>query len=1035
MTDSDIKKILTDTGVYQAQYKPVPLAQLPSGCLLPAEVDAAINLSDIDLPDITKVCAPPFFEVPLQVDPFAPPENCPNGISFNTTLVNVYSDITDTQPRAQLPISVVKQNDDICTFDIVTPDVVIPCFPGGPAIGGTATLRVIDPNTNTTTETNFSIVKDASCTWTLQGDPTIVLPTVPCINGIAFAPGIMPVTSTCSSLANYVDNKQVVINRHPGSECLYTIDLPTLKIPCYPNGPTVRGGFNVTVTDSVNNYSGPEQSAEFITGVKTCCDFNLAGDIVVDVPCQQTGVGLTFSGIDTKDPFTDETTHYDGTVTKPDFCNIDISLPPINVPCSDGIKFDGPIKFAFQDYINPGSRHILGGGSAPYEDKHDIDLSDTGVRDPNKSCTWDTGMVINIPTPLCPGGFYLDSSSLKIKLNSTFRLPNTIPSNPNNYVRYNALTFKKTTPSIGGQDACGFEIGGEINLGLPPFALQCSALTVGGQNNIDVKIGNDKIGDIGLAATGCGFQFTTNELTLPTLNCPVGFQADSSDLHVVDSQGQPSSTSSLSLTANGSCGVKLSGTLVIPSGSASGSGVSINNWNPDGTYSDGQSIMVVAPEGDASWYRADGNASGSQVPGTPGAPWTELFSADKVFPYLVIRCTEHETPSQLGVSGDDETKGEFAIVKVVPTSYLFQSAGETSRYNVLGLNTPFVLKPGETVFLEVVFDNTGAYGEATVAYAAVCKGPAIDYDVGAAVNGGSPNPNYVPATSKLYKTLTSAQVNSMATLTGGIANYTNKTTTQIIGLNDGMQKDLAAYQANCINNIKLKNDNIPYQIKAYAIIAKAEAGDDLTAAPADGSQKLAKPAPGGLALSYTDGGTTVQYTVKQVVRDHLEIQVHNQGTGTANMPIRLVMKSAHSETPNYMSADPATRQPDITITNPGIVGSPNLRDLHFDLNGVVTSTLLDPVVNVINTLNASGVPSGEFQKDLAIGAKCNNIQVYYTIDGSIPTINTFKNKSCVRYDPDDTNTYRIDTTVTKRVSWIAVNPEFAIADPRTISTV
>jgi hypothetical protein len=238
---------------------------------------------------------------------------------------------------------------------------------------------------------------------------------------------------------------------------------------------------------------------------------------------------------------------------------------------------------------------------------------------------------------------------------------------------------------------------------------------------------------------------------------------------------------------------------------------------------------------------------------------------------------------------------------------------------------------------------------------------------------------------------------------------------------------------NCINIIRQKADKLPYQLKTWELIAKAEKGENVTVVQTDGSTKLPKPAAHGMSLVYTDlSGTEHKYTVKQVVNGHLELQVVNFGTNTANMAVKIINKSTLGVTPAYATEDENQRQPDVAIGSANVAGHPEQKYLRFTYSPTITSTLLSPVVDEIAALPSPYNTTAGLKKTLDIGALSNDLQVYYTTDGSIPSINTFKNIHCVRYDPSNPDTTSINANVVKRISWIAVNPEFSIAAPRTI---
>jgi len=279
MNNSDLEKIIRDIGVYQAEYQPVPLSSKPSvGCDLPSLLPGVVVLPPVDFPDIPKICVPPFIPFPIILDPFPIPETCPSGISFNPHTVHVYtkSPIAITDPIAgAFIISATVDPNNVCNFDINIPDVVIPCFPDGPRISGSAAIHV--NNANNTLDpaqtTEITMTSSGLCNWQLGGDITIDIPLIPC-----------PPDGPLFQFFVSGDDEPLEIVHPPivpgGTElnlCISQIELPLTT--CTDPTVTIDAGF-----DGSSGHVGYD-----------LCDFPLT------IPCYPTGPRVTIMGVDGKD--------------------------------------------------------------------------------------------------------------------------------------------------------------------------------------------------------------------------------------------------------------------------------------------------------------------------------------------------------------------------------------------------------------------------------------------------------------------------------------------------------------------------------------------------------------------------------------------------------------------------------------------------------------------------------------------------------------------------------------------------------------
>jgi hypothetical protein len=457
--NQDLSKILKETGQFQAEYLKLPSSAKPNTCKLPDIVDVTIDLDPIDLPDITKICAPTFVEFPIIPEIFPPPESCENGIVFKPHEISVLGKPGGTELDV-IPVSIKQDKVDFCDYDIVIPPIVIPCYPYGPNIKGSAKISVIDLNNQTSTTSSLSINKrpDADCIWDFVGDDiTITIPEIPCEEGISFNPGIMEINSTCP----IVPTTQHIVTITPTSEpCTFDIRMPEITIPCYPDGPRVHGDITIRVHDR-------EDVTESTVGFRptaSCCDFRLGGTVDLNIPCQD-GINFVPTDVIVRSSVDADPVSLPLTIEQAeDQCNFEVTFPELVIPCyPGGIIYDGQIQFHTID------NHVL-------EDKIDFNA----IKDPNTPCKWNLEEVdIELPIPDCGGGITFSSSGLVIKANAATVIPAV--SDTTGKKRWNNIVLQRNEGNN-----CGAELTGELNLGLPNFVTQCSALSLGPKNAMTV---------------------------------------------------------------------------------------------------------------------------------------------------------------------------------------------------------------------------------------------------------------------------------------------------------------------------------------------------------------------------------------------------------------------------------------------------------------------------------------------------------------------------------------------------------------------
>ena len=1024
---------------YSASYiKPSTSEKPSSGCNLPDATGSPISLPSLTSPGTSKACAPLFVEFPLVPAPFAVPENCPTGITFNASQFNIFAAAGDSSPAGQLPLSISRSGDNFCAFDLSLPDIIIPCFPAGPSVNGTANINVIDPNSGTNTISQIGVIQNSACSWSLDGNVTIELPLVPCPSGPVFVGSSLQIKSTCPSLSNYVDRKPITITKPSDNACAYQLNMPAITIPCYPNGPSVTGNINVNITDSGTATTAGTQTAGFNNPLDGCCEFNLGGDVNIDIPCSTTGVTIQLSDVNITDPFTGTVTALP-VVTSPDstFCSTLLDFPPISIPCyPDGIHL--PI-ITFTGVTPSGGRTT----PLTFVDlKHDSNVTG-GLRDPDVGCLWHDP-VVNLPFPVCPSGFNANVSALNVYINNSNRLPQTTPDNPHNLTRYNALTF--TT-----DDNCGFNLAGSINLGLGAVAT-CSALDIG-SNGFTINVGSGtsatpyKISMGPVAGSSCSYEFSGGPVEIPAVVCSGGTglnptqdkNGDPIAVTVVDgnnnvvpqTNGTPLKLAPYD-SANPTCSFGLSGTITLPA--SSGTGVGASHWSINEPYTQGSSVSYVPPEGAICSYVA--SCSGGVNAGVPPGSATDATAdcwqlqyashpGPAFPPFTVIRCNENTTANTSMQNATSSSAATTQTYKVVPGSYLYQSTATISdRYYVFGLDTPFTIAPNQEVYLEVVFNRTSIYGAMSVAYAAVCVGDSRDIAV--TVGGQT-----VAASTNNFKLISPKDSLVLTSTLGGSNDYFAASTAKIVGVNKGVAKDLQGLQANALHSIaqySSSTDTTPYQFKAYITIAKA--GAPLTVAASTSGATGVIPTTSDVGAG--NSTSKISFAIKQILKSHLGLVADNFN----KTPVARLIAYSGGATASTIAS---------TAANSNGAFTPNLADAQNTLVftyasglGVSSSLLQQVITNIAGITSPSGFSATVLNNSYLGGGfqtpnvDSESIHIYYTLDGSMPTINTSQNKNSVRYDP--AQTVIIDTTQNPvTVNWMAVFSEYGISGVSTMT--
>lgn len=978
MATEDISKIVREISAFQAEYIKLSPEYRPVGCTLPPDGPDVPDLPAVDLPDITKACSPTFIEFPLVVEPFVPPESCIDGLSF-TQGSGIIQSSTGGPTTGSFSISINQDPVDFCDYKIEIPPLVIPCHPAGPSFAGAARINVIDLNSSTSQAVDIKLTRDEDlpCRWVLDGTVDIVIPEVPCPSGISFNPGTLSIVSTCPIVPR--QQRTVQINRTTNS-CEYDILLPELKIPCYPDGPKVHGDVTVKLKDRGVEFSSQKASIAPNTSVG-CCDFKLDGDIIIPIPCH-TGVVFNESPfVISPEPLTPESFLANKTlkisrhVTNgiEDICTFDIDFPDIVIPCfPNGIQYEGAITFSTIDGLISSS----------------IDLN--AARDPGIPCKFDLAPInIELPVPACPSGISFNTN-IVIKANAGTTIPDT--SDTEGKRRYHNLSLQNNPDGLDGRD-CGATLSGELNLGLPDFVTQCTTMGVGPKNSVTFTFDPSKSTPsvIGLKTIddGCGFEFTGLDVNLPVLACDADHSyAVTSDFNVyVGAQKLGPSQNSIILRPKYwdsiHCGLTLEGELHFPdvtSGSFNYTAWKLQPSDASEAYAPGTVASMVFPEGGRCAYRviAPEGAAANIVPTAPEAKgvWEGLGCMDEkqFHPFKVIKTR--------GVTTAMKTVNPDTVVKVVPNSYLYKDVQADASLQVKGLDTPFYLDPGQNVYLEVTFDASG--NEIKFSHSSIAVGNHWDDDVISTVANGE---DALGIFAQLFKCVKAKQ--ALAILN---TSYCSNQIQKYVGLSHVPTQTepisefdlLNIYQLEILNKLSNLKDSRCRQFKAYILIASAEEGKVKEAPPTDPNVHDVDVHETNDVQLKKEGRT---YNVIQAVKTHLILVAKN----VANVPLVLI------EPFTLKSTNKITRLPIPTITV-------TPQDLEVDI-----AFSMPPLVDVFGESREIGINSGD-------------IHIYFTIDGSVATINTEENTNSRMYEGSAMRFNLED--ITGPIMYMAVSPTF-----------
>ena len=309
------------------------------------------------------------------VDITIPEIPCKDGLTFLTTPWEIkydsYSEIKQ--------IDIVNDPLDPCTFQLQMPTLTIPCYPAGPQIESTAVITVLNEQGLTESVTELEIIRDPNlpCKWVLNGDVDI---TIPCKNGLTFPPALWEVNS-----ASYSETKQVAIVKDPLDPCTFEVQMPTLTIPCYPDGPQIES------TAAIKVRNGPDEvitELEIIRDPNLPCKWVLNGDVDIDItiPCKN---GLTFPPApwEIKYDSYSEIKQIDIVNDPLDHCSFQLQMPTLTIPCYP----DGP-------QIESTAVITVLSNAGVVESVAELEI----IRDPNLPCKWVLNGDVDITMPLIP---------------------------------------------------------------------------------------------------------------------------------------------------------------------------------------------------------------------------------------------------------------------------------------------------------------------------------------------------------------------------------------------------------------------------------------------------------------------------------------------------------------------------------------------------------------------------------------------------------------------------------------------------------
>lgn len=694
-----------DAGSFHARYLKIPTADKPVGCLLPTFLDPPPDPPEVTEPSAVKDCSYNWIEEVIPLVPFVPPFPCPDGFHLDTLEL----DILPLPGRAAvdlISLDLRRKPDengalDVCHYELIgTEEIVIPCYPNGPTIESTATVSVFYEKTQTQEVSRLTMNRDTNypCKWSLDGDVSVVIPEIPCPNGLNFLEGNWVIRSTCGSVPE--ETKRVEITKRTGFECIYDIAMPELTIPCYPAGPQVHGQSSIVITDRGTPTSTQTLGFDTPPG-STCCDFELGGDINIEIPCQ-TGLTIptkTFKIISTG-PSVQPDTNMELKLVKDvgNMCRYDFDFPDLEIPCyPDGPTVAGTVEV-----------HIGRGGN----DALPIQEITIGANN-GGTCQFDLGGNIVIPLP----DFTINCDALNFHGGIRVKKNGSAPWLNNN---------------IGlANEACGAVLSGDLNLDLPNYVVNCPTLQFGGAIAVRTYTngvpGNALPSTVTLTRTDCGADITGEILLdIPAFNfpCPNGYTTSLSGPTIRVNGGNPINhtlrvskvTDPQNNPGGNQCAFGLTGELNINVAGGGGQGFNyIPDWTAGQAISSGSVVGIVGHEGGRCNYYAVRNIGTNEPPPLgESAAWRCMGCEEgkRYHPFKVIRCP-----------------GDGAQVKVVIDSKL--TDGKELRA-ILGLDTPFTVLPEDSIWLEVIWDFGN---EPTFLYAGIARGPVwdVDHDFGSGV--------------------------------------------------------------------------------------------------------------------------------------------------------------------------------------------------------------------------------------------------------------------------------------------------------------
>lgn len=691
-----------DAGSFHARYLKIPTADKPVGCLLPTFLDPPPDPPEVTEPSAVKDCSYNWVEEVIPLVPFVPPFPCPDGFHLDTLEL----DILPLPGRAAvdlISLDLRRKPDengalDVCRYELIgTEEIVIPCYPNGPTIESTATVSVFYEKTQAQEVSRLTMNRDANypCKWSLDGDVSVVIPEIPCPNGLNFMEGNWVIRSTCGSVPE--ETKRVEITKRTGFECIYDIAMPELTIPCYPDGPHVHGQSNIVITDRGTPTSTQTLGFDTPPG-STCCDFELGGDINIEIPCQ-TGLTIptkTFKIISTG-PSVQPDTNMELKLVKDNgnMCRYDFDFPDLEIPCyPDGPTVAGTVEV-----------HIGRNGNNALPIQEITIGANNGA-----TCQFDLAGDIVIPLP----DFTINCDALNFHGGIRVKKNGSAPWLNNN---------------IGlANEACGAVLSGDLNLDLPNYVVNCPTLQFGGAIAVRTYTngvpGNALPSTVTLTRTDCGADITGEILLdIPAFNfpCPNGYTTSLSGPTIRVNGGNPINhtlrvskvTDPQNNPGGNQCAFGLTGELNINVAGGGGQGFNyIPDWTAGQAISSGSVVGIVGHEGGRCNYYAVRNIGTNEPPPlNENTAWRCMGCEEgkRYHPFKVIKAA---IPSS----------GDLTYVKVVVDSKL--TDGKQLR-TIHGLDTPFSVAPGQSIWLEVIWTDTN---EPTFLYAGIARGARWDDD-------------------------------------------------------------------------------------------------------------------------------------------------------------------------------------------------------------------------------------------------------------------------------------------------------------------